>query len=396
MAVTAALGIAGAILPASAQQPSPLSAGAHAIVTYDHVEPAPGSGMAGELRVVQPVVMLHAGPYRRRFRLDAMANLEGLSMRGGQLAPGAWGEGYVDRRHPHTWLHELVVTWALPAVSLSAGKGFAPFGTDDPVSRPILRYPVNHHLAQVLERAVVMGAARRGPVMLEGAVFNGDEPENPEHWPNLGRFGDSWSARLTLLPWEGIEAQVSHARVASPEHRDGAGLTQRKWSASVRAVRQIGRAPVYGLVEWARSAEAGGFFRFTSLLGEAAWSPGRYRVAYRFERTERPEEQRTVNLYRSVRPHLDNSIVGTSRWILHSVAWSMETLSPEAPLSIAPLVELTLGNVHSLTPVSFDPEDFYGRDTFWALSVGVRVSGGARLHRMGRYGVAAGSGAQHH
>ena len=352
--------------------------------------------MAGELRVVQPVLMLHAGPWRRHFRLDAMANLEGLSMRGGQLAPGAWGEGYVDRRHPHTWLHELVFTWALPVVSLSAGKGFAPFGTDDPMSRPILRYPVNHHLAQVLERAVVLGAARRGPVMVEGAVFNGDEPEKPEQWPKLGRFGDSWSARLTLLPWEGIEAQVSHARIASPEHRDGAGLTQRKWSASVRAERRIGRAPVYGLVEWARSAEAGGFFRFTSLLGEAAWSPGRYRLAYRFERTERPEEQRTLNLYRSVRPHLDNSIVGTSRWTLHSVGWSMEALSPEAPLSIAPLVELTLGNVHSLTPVSFDPDDFYGRDTFWALSVGVRVSGGARLHRMGRYGVAAGSGAQHH
>ena len=33
--------------------------------------------------------------------------------------------------------------------SLSAGKGFAPFGTDDPMSRPIFRYPVNHHLAQI-------------------------------------------------------------------------------------------------------------------------------------------------------------------------------------------------------------------------------------------------------
>ena len=28
----------------------------------------------------------------------------------GELAPGDWGEGFVDRRHPHTYLHELVLS----------------------------------------------------------------------------------------------------------------------------------------------------------------------------------------------------------------------------------------------------------------------------------------------
>ena len=87
----------------------------------------------------------------------------------GELAPGMWGEGFVDRRHPHTYLHELVLAAddllgaadGATRISLSAGKGFAPFGTDDPMVRPFLRYPVNHHLAQILERAVAI-AARAG------------------------------------------------------------------------------------------------------------------------------------------------------------------------------------------------------------------------------------------
>ena len=49
-------------------------------------------------------------------------------------------------------------------LSLTAGKGFAPFGTDDPMSRPVLRYPVNHHLAQILERAVAIGRSIAGAV----------------------------------------------------------------------------------------------------------------------------------------------------------------------------------------------------------------------------------------
>ena len=49
--------------------------------------------------------------------------------------------------------------------------------------RPFLRYPVNHHLAQILERAVAIAAVRAGPVLAEAGLFNGDEPERPGQWP---------------------------------------------------------------------------------------------------------------------------------------------------------------------------------------------------------------------
>lgn len=83
---------------------------------------------------------------------------------------------------------------------LAAGKGFVPFGTDDPMSRPVVRFPVNHHLSQVLERAVALAGVRAGPVTVEGSLFNGDEPASPGSWPAWDRFGDSWAARLTLSP----------------------------------------------------------------------------------------------------------------------------------------------------------------------------------------------------
>lgn len=81
--------------------------------------------------MVQPVAMgtMSIGsPWRVRGTLD----LESATMPNGELAPGAWGKGLVR------------------------------FDTDHPKARPFLRYPVNHHWAQILERArVATGSGRR-------------------------------------------------------------------------------------------------------------------------------------------------------------------------------------------------------------------------------------------
>jgi hypothetical protein len=254
------------------------------------------------------------------------------------------------------------------------------------MNRPLLRYPVNHHLAQILERAVAILGARAGPVLAEGGLFNGDEPERPGQWPRVSRFGDSWSARLTLFPQQGLELQGSHARVHSPEHRPGFGPDQSKWSLSGRWSGMVGRYPLYGLLEWARTSEADGFFVFHSLLAEAAWTLGRSRLSYRFERTERPEEQRTTNRFRSFRPHLENSILGITRWTIHTAGYAFQIPTPW--VSALPFVELSYGRVADVGGGLFDARSFYGRTSFWSLSVGARVSAGMLLHRMGRYGVA--------
>jgi hypothetical protein len=369
--------------------------GLNAVPVFTWVDPVPGDRSLGEIRVVRPTIMAHAGALSNRLRLVTTLNLEGWTIRQGELAPGDWGEGFIDRRHPHTYVHEVILMYddllgrmdRSARLSLSVGKGFAPFGTDDPMSRPPLRYPVNHHLAQILERAVAVLGVKAGPVMVEGGLFNGDEPERPGQWPRVGRFGDSWSGRITLFPLSQIELQGSHAEVESPEHRPGSGTDQSKWSVSTRWDGAVKRSPVYGLLEWARTSEANGFFVFQSVLAEGAWTRGRSRLHYRFERTDRPEEERTLNPFRSLRPHLENSILGKTRWTIHTAGYGFQ-LHPVEKVSAFPFVELSYGRIADVGGGLFDARSFYGKTSFWSISVGSRLTLGMPLHRMGRYGVA--------
>ena len=93
-------------------------------------------------------------------------------------------------------------------------------------------------------------------------------------------------------------AGLSYAQSTRRSTGPARGPTRSKWSASARWSRPVGGHPVYALVEWARTSEADGFFVFHSLLAEGAWTPGRHRLQYRFERTERPEEER-ISRFRS-------------------------------------------------------------------------------------------------
>lgn len=394
-----------AVAPCAAAQSVATSVGAQVIGLYTHSDLVPGGGTADEVRVIQPVIMLHAAFGGRRLVALATADLEGLTIPNGELAPGAWGEGLVDRRHPHTYAHELMLSAndvlggldGSGELSLSVGKGFVPFGTDDPMVRPVIRYPVNHHLAQILERAVIIAAARRGPAGIEAALFNGDEPERPGQWPRIARLGDSWATRVTLTPASGLELQASFAHVHSPEHRPGAGPDQAKWSASVRWEGAIGGHPGYALAEWARTAEAD-VFVYPSLLAEGAWETGPHRLLWRVERTERPEETRTAEPFRSLRPHLDNSILGRTRWTILTAGYAVR-LSPEkSPVRIEPQLEVAFGTIRSLDGPGFDPVAFYGRDRFWTVNLGIRAGWGMTMHRMGRYGAAepAGHGPNSH
>jgi hypothetical protein len=390
-------------VPLAAQHRSPEAAVAAQLVpALTRVDPIPGGEPLAELRMVQPVLMLRAAA--DRWRLQATLDGEGWTMPGGELASGVWGEGFVDRRHPHTYVHEVMFGGldllgscdGAAHVSVSAGKGFAPFGTDDPMSRPPLRYPVNHHLAQIPERAVAIVGIGRGAFLLEGALFNGDEPERPSQWPAWDRFGDSWSARLTVAPLPGLELQASAAQVHSPEHRPGAGPDQEKWSASVRWDRRTGSRREYALIEWAHSSEIEGFYRFSSLLAEAEVRRGPHRGYGRLERTERPEEERLADPFRSLRPHLDDTILGITRWTIVTAGYGWRSAWRPAGLSIEPLLEVSTGGVTETTGSIFDPADFYGRDTFWSVTVALRLSRNLDGHRMGRYGVLPGTAPADH
>ncbi|MGH7622969.1 MAG: hypothetical protein ACREMU_11565, partial [Gemmatimonadaceae bacterium] len=292
---------------------------AQAIPLVMRADPTATRGALTEGYLVQPIVMAHAawGPLRG----IGTFNFEGLTLERGELNTGGYGEGYVDRRHPHSYLHELLAgveeTRDSVHVSFFAGRGFAPFGSDDPMMRPFEKFPVNHHLAQILERVVAVGAARYGPIIGEFGLFNGDEPVGPGAPPNYSRFGDSWASRLTLLPLRGAELSASLANVTSPEVRAGHGLDQRKASVVARYSRLTSAQWLYGLLEWERTGERdqGSLItRLGSVLGEAAACRSGIVAAARLERTDRPEEEQTLDPFRAPRPEVDLSNLGVSQW----------------------------------------------------------------------------------
>lgn len=371
--------------------------------------PTAGRRSLSEGYLAHPVAMLHGATRGGGLSLHLMANLEGLTLRRGELATGVYGEGYVDRRHPHSYLHEAVVTASrrlgAADLSLAAGRGFAPFGSDDPMVRPVVRYPVNHHHAQVLERLVLIGAVRARGLTLEAGLLNGDEPTSPSSAPEVDRFGDSWTGRLTWRPVaadpQALELSVSHGRLRSPEDPTRVtGLDQRKWHAGARVTRPTPLGLTYVLAEWALTDDYAGrrhVFRYGSALVEAAACGRAGHVAVRAERTARHEEERLFDLFRTPVPHAESSIIGITRWT--SVGLHAGTRAWRAGvLRAAPFVEATwLRPRPALGNSAFEPAAFYGARDLWQLSAGARLGAGMPHRRMGRYGAAeAPPAAGHH
>ena len=383
-------------MPAQSGQfgPAHVEVGAQAIGVVTRESPAIHGRDLTEGYLTQPLLMAMASLWNDGLQIKGTLDLEGATMKRGELNAGILGEGYIDRRHPHTYLHELLMTgqrsFGDNGASITLGKGFAPFGTDDPMARPFEKYPINHHLAQILERAVAIGALRTRRVILEGALFNGDEPEGAGDVPNRARYWDSWSGRVTLVPFPQGEFQTSYARVRSPENARGGGEDQHKQSASIRL--EDAQHSGYGMLEWARTSDYVGStrtFSFTSLLAETS---ARYDVisgALRFERTERPDEARLTNEFKTPLPANDLSITGRSRWTI--ITARVAALVPvPTPFTLEPFAEVAhVRFAPTLKPSGFDPAQFYGSDRIWSFSLGATLKVGMRHMRMGRYGVAA-------
>jgi hypothetical protein len=354
-----------------------------------------------EAYLTQP--LLAAELHAASFSAIGLLNLEGATLRRGELDLGEWGEGYVDRRHPHAYLHELMVGAETLGDrvrgSLFAGRGFVPFGSDDPMSRPFASYPVDHHLAQILERYVVVGAVSMRALSLEAAAFGGDEPVNPSTLPLARRFGDSWSVRGTILGaalsprLAGGELSASFANVKSPEYREGRGLDQRKGHVAVRVSGENAWLSRYALVELARTTDLDrgrSLYTFDAALAEGALCHEEMGVALRLERSDRPEEERLTDLFRSARPATDLSILGITEWTTIAGAASLPAFSPRF-FRAAPFLEVARITADRTTAAVFDPVRFYGSRSMWRFSVGARVAAGADHEhvRMGHYGAAS-------
>lgn len=400
------------------ERPAGATMGAMAVGVATHVAPALLGRTATEGYLTQPSVQGEA--WRGPWRAVVTVNLEGLTLARGELTPGSYGEGFVDRRHPHTLVHEAMgalVTAPGRAWqgSLAAGKGFVPFGTDDPMMRPFVKFPVNHHHAQLPERVQGVAAVRlaRGAhaLVAEQGWFNGDEPTGPWASPQWRRLGDSRATRLTAqrrTPGGRWELQGSRAVVRSPGIIQGGAFDHHQQSVSLRFGREdqgAGHAAAhashgavpdglrYLLVEGARTDEgADGVraFRYESLLLEGAWVRRGWQLAVRAERTDRPEPERLLNLYRTPSGHIDFQVVGITRFDVLTAQLALPPRRLPRAGAVLPFVEVAAAHpVARRRPAVFDPPAFYGARTPVTLSLGVRWHAGAMRARMGRYGVLA-------
>ncbi len=85
-----------------------VSAWRQAIPVVTRADPTATRSALTEGYLSQPIVMAHAD--RGRLRGIGTLNLEGLTLAARRVeSPARYGEGYVDRRHPHAYVHELLV-----------------------------------------------------------------------------------------------------------------------------------------------------------------------------------------------------------------------------------------------------------------------------------------------
>jgi hypothetical protein len=341
--------------------------------------------------VTQPALMINLESPASAFVLRSTLNFEGITQPGGELSPGGWGEGFIDRRHPHTLLHELMLSanlWnaADGALSLSAGKGFAPYGTDDPMSRPVAKYPTNHHLSQILERWTANVVYLRGPWSVEAGLFGGAEPEGPYDLSNVRSFGDSWSARVirrfsgtgTAARWE---VSGSYGSVAEAHHGGKARTALVNGYVRHAAAHRFGT--LYGLAEASRSEPEGDEQGYYALLVEGMAGIRRHRPYLRVEYSTRPEwEREPGDVFRYEH---DDDPVGATRWLIATAGYGWQLSG--FPVSTMPFVEVQHNRVWSERG-GVDPRALWGANRFWSVSAGVRLFlGSAGPMRMGSYGV---------
>ncbi|MEP6764361.1 MAG: hypothetical protein ABJB66_08635 [Gemmatimonadaceae bacterium] len=370
--------------------------------------PAVASRTYTELQFVQPVLMTD---FRwRTLSFYGALNGEGYTLKRGELNAGIFGEGYVDRRHPHTFVHEAMLTWNSELFtnassqthvnfSLAAGRGFVPFGSDDPMMRPLEKYPVNHHHSQIIERqqGIVALQIARGDrfAAIEFTRFNGDEPIGPFKGPRWSRTGDSWSTRLTLQPLDGFEISASRAQVLSPELQQGGAFdhAQRNVLARFEKTTASG-ATRYLLAEWARTDEITNHrtaFMDNSALVEGAYGWRWLQLSARFEDTDRSEQTRLRDPFREPLGHVDFQILGVTQWKVATVGIAGPSLTNRF-LHATPFVEVGRAVPTARhEPSAFEPILFYGKPTLWSFTAGLRLQTGTMRARMGRYGVLANS-----
>ena len=153
------------------------------------------------------------------------------------------GRPLIDRQHPHDLFMQLAAVWRMP-VSESTGFTLAGGPVGEPALGPVAfmhrasaadnpTAPLGHHTFDSTHIAfgVVTAALDHGPVVIEGSLFNGREPDENRWDFNFGPL-DSFSGRVWYRPNDEWELQASSGRLKNPEELEPGEVVRSTLSAA--------------------------------------------------------------------------------------------------------------------------------------------------------------------
>lgn len=153
------------------------------------------------------------------------------------------GRPLIDRQHPHDLFMQLAAVWRVP-VNGSVGFTIAGGPVGEPALGPVAfmhrasaadnpTAPLGHHTFDSTHIAfgVVTAALDHGPVVVEGSLFNGREPDENRWDFDFGRL-DSFSGRVWYRPNDEWELQASSGRLRNPEEWEPGDVVRSTLSAA--------------------------------------------------------------------------------------------------------------------------------------------------------------------
>ena len=153
------------------------------------------------------------------------------------------GRPLIDRQHPHDLFMQLAAVWRMP-VTESTGFTIAGGPAGEPALGPVAfmhrasaadnpTAPLGHHTFDSTHIAfgVVTAAVDHGPLVVEGSLFNGREPDEHRWDFDFGRL-DSFSGRVWYRPNDEWELQASSGRLKNPEELEPGNVVRSTASAS--------------------------------------------------------------------------------------------------------------------------------------------------------------------
>lgn len=160
-----------------------------------------------------------------------------------QVGEALDGKPLVDRQHPHDFFMQLSAAWRVP-LGADATLTLAGGPVGEPALGPvafmhrasasgIALAPLGHHTfdSTHVSFGVVTMAVDRGPITVEGSVFNGREPDQNRWNFDFGRL-DSVSARVWYRPSPRWAFQASAGRLVRPEQLEPGNIVRTTASAS--------------------------------------------------------------------------------------------------------------------------------------------------------------------